>query len=101
MTTVGADFADAELADDAGDVAAAAVARDLTRGATIPAGGKEVEEEEEEEAPLAPPAGCHDAHVVPPSPLVLSALRRLLSADAPPPVCLLYASPPVCLLFAS
>jgi hypothetical protein len=61
MTTVGADFADAELADDAGDVAAAAGARDLARGATIPAGGKEAEEEEEEEAPLAPPAGCRDA----------------------------------------
>jgi hypothetical protein len=58
---VGADFADAELADDAGDVAAAAGARDLARGATIPAGGKEAEEEEEEEAPLAPPAGCRDA----------------------------------------
>jgi hypothetical protein len=56
--------------------------------------------EEEEEAPLAPPAGCRDA-VVPPLPLVLSALRRLLFPDAPPPVCLLYASPPVCLLFAS
>jgi hypothetical protein len=34
-----ADFADAELADDAGDVAAAVVLRDLTRGAAIPAGG--------------------------------------------------------------
>jgi hypothetical protein len=32
---------------------------------------------------------------MPPPPLVLSALRRLLSADASPPVCLLYASPPV------
>jgi hypothetical protein len=53
------DFTDAELTEDAGDVAAAAVARDLTRGATIPAGGEE--EEEEEEALLAPPAGCHDA----------------------------------------
>ena len=39
-------------------------------------------------------------HVVPPPPLVLSVLRRLLSADASPPFCLLYASPPVCLLFA-
>ena len=39
-TTVDArDFADAELADDAGDVAAAAVARDLARGAAIPSGG--------------------------------------------------------------
>jgi len=36
----GADFADAELADDTGDVAAAAVARDLARGATISAGGE-------------------------------------------------------------
>ncbi len=35
-----ADFADAELADNAGDVAAAAVARDLARGAAIPAGGE-------------------------------------------------------------
>ena len=34
------DFANAELVDDAGDVAAAPVARDLARGATIPAGGK-------------------------------------------------------------
>jgi hypothetical protein len=34
------DFADAELADDARDVAAAAVARDLARGATIPTGGE-------------------------------------------------------------
>jgi len=33
-----ADFADAELVDDAGDVAAAVIARDLTRGAAIPAG---------------------------------------------------------------
>jgi hypothetical protein len=33
------DFADIELADDAGDVAAAAVARDLARGAAITAGG--------------------------------------------------------------
>jgi hypothetical protein len=41
------DFANAELADDEGDVPAA-VARDLARGAVIPAGGKEVEEEEEE-----------------------------------------------------
>jgi hypothetical protein len=40
-------------------------------------------------------------HVAPPPPLVLSALRRLLSADASPHVCLLYASPPSCLLFAS
>ena len=39
-----ADIADAELADDVGDVAAAAVARDLARGAAIPAGGEEVEE---------------------------------------------------------
>ena len=36
-----ADFSDAELADDAGDVAAVAVARDLARGAAIPAGGGE------------------------------------------------------------
>ncbi len=35
-----ADFADAKLADDAGDVAAAAIARDLARGAAIPAGGE-------------------------------------------------------------
>ena len=35
-----ADFADIELADDAGDVAAAAVARDLARGAAITAGGE-------------------------------------------------------------
>ena len=34
------DFADAELADNTGDVAAAAVVRDLARGATIPAGGE-------------------------------------------------------------
>jgi hypothetical protein len=34
-----ADFADIELADDAGDIAAAAVARDLVRGAAITAGG--------------------------------------------------------------
>ena len=34
-----ADFADIELADDAGDIAAAAVARDLARGAAITAGG--------------------------------------------------------------
>ena len=40
-------------------------------------------------------------HIAPPLPLVLSALRRLLSADASPPICLLYPSPPVCLLFAS
>jgi hypothetical protein len=65
-------------------------------------GGKEAEEEEEEEeeAPLAPPAGCRDA-----SRRAAAASRPLgaplpLSADASPPVCLLYASP-VCLLFAS
>ncbi len=40
-------------------------------------------------------------HVVPPPPLILSALHCLLSADASPPFCLLYASPPVCLFFAS
>ncbi len=40
-------------------------------------------------------------HIVPPPPLAISTLRRLLSADASPPLCLLYASPPVCLLFAS
>ncbi len=40
-------------------------------------------------------------HVMPPPPLVLSALSCLMSADASPPVCLLYASPPICLLFAS
>ncbi len=34
------DFTNAELKDNAGDVAAAAVARDLKRGATIPAGGE-------------------------------------------------------------
>ena len=33
------DFADIELADDAGDVAATAVARDLARGAVVTAGG--------------------------------------------------------------
>ena len=33
------DFADAELTGDAGDITAAAVARDLTRGAAISAGG--------------------------------------------------------------
>jgi hypothetical protein len=65
----------------------AAFARDLARGAAIPVGRKEAEEEEE--ALPAPP------------PLVLSLLRRLLSADASPPVCLLHASPPVYLLFAS
>ena len=32
-------FANIELADDAGDVAATAVARDLTRGAIVTAGG--------------------------------------------------------------
>ena len=32
-------FANIELADDAGDVAATAVARDLARGATVTAGG--------------------------------------------------------------
>jgi hypothetical protein len=31
-------------------------------------------------------------HVAPPPPLVLSALHRLLSANASPPVCLLFAS---------
>jgi len=36
-----------------------------------------------------------------PPPLGLSRPHRLLSADASPPVCLLYTSPPVCLLFAS
>jgi hypothetical protein len=36
-----ADFADKELADDAGDVAAASVARDLARGAAITEGGEE------------------------------------------------------------
>ena len=39
-------------------------------------------------------------HVMPLPPLVLSALRRLLSADASLPF-VLYASTPVCLLFAS
>ena len=39
-------------------------------------------------------------HVAPLPPLVLSALHRLLSADASPPVCLL-ASRPVYLLFVS
>ena len=46
------DFADAELAEDARDVAAAAVARDLAR---------DLEADEKEEASLAPPAGCRDA----------------------------------------
>ena len=36
---MGADFADAELADDAGDVDAAAVARDLARGGGGGGGG--------------------------------------------------------------
>ena len=45
--------------DDAGDVAATPIARDLARGAAIPAGGKEAEEEEE--ALLPPPAGCRNA----------------------------------------
>jgi len=54
-----ADFVDAELADDAGDVAATVIARDLARDAAIPAGGEEAEEEEE--ARLVPPAGCPDA----------------------------------------
>ena len=40
-------------------------------------------------------------HVAPPPPLFLSALHRLLSAGASPPICLLHASPPVYLLFAS
>ena len=99
-TTVGADFADAELADDAGDVAAAAVARDLARGATIPAGGKEAEEEEEEEeAPLAPPAGWRSAAscpLTPPLPFAsctpplpfascLPASCRVAPVVAPPP----------------
>ena len=53
------DFANAELTDDAGDVAAAAIARDLVRGSAIPAGGKEAGEEEE--TPLATPAGCRNA----------------------------------------
>jgi hypothetical protein len=35
-----ADFSDAKLVVDAGDVAAATIARDLARGATIPVGGK-------------------------------------------------------------
>ncbi len=43
-----ADFSDAELADDAGDIATVAVARDLARGAAIPAGGGNEAEEEEE-----------------------------------------------------
>ena len=51
-----ADFADIELADDVGDIAAAAVARDLVRGAAITAGGEEAASEEEEEAPLVPPS---------------------------------------------
>ena len=38
-------------------------------------------------------------HVVPPPPLALLALCRLLSADASPPFCLLYVSPPIRLFF--
>ena len=85
------DFADAELTEDAGDVTAAAVARDLTRGAAISAGGEE-EEEEEEEALMAPPAGCRDAS------------RRAATAShpfsAPPPLvrwCLHSRLPLACL----
>ena len=94
------DFANGELMDNGGDVAAAAVTRDLVRGAATLAGGKEAERRRRRfrwrlrlvvETP----------HVVPPPPLVLSALRRLLSADASPPICLLYTSPPVYILFAS
>jgi hypothetical protein len=35
----GADFSDAELADNAGNAAAAAITRDLARSAAIPVGG--------------------------------------------------------------
>ncbi len=50
---------------------------------------------------LLPPAVVTTPHVMPLPPLVLSVLRRLLSADDSPPFCHLYASPPICLLFAS
>ena len=84
-----ADSADAELADDAGDVAAAAVARDLVSGAAIPAGGGGGGEG------LGCSVGasgwfsrCLTSCCRPMQPLILSVLRRLLSADASPPVCL-------------
>ena len=80
--------------ENAGDVVATSVARDLARGAAILAGGGGGG------GGLGCSAGasgwlsrrltsCHQ----PPPPLVLLALRRLLSADASPPVCL------VCLPF--
>jgi hypothetical protein len=85
-----------------GDVAAAAIARDLARGAAIPAGG------EGGGGGLGCSAGASGwllqrltSCCRPPPPLVLSAICRLLSADASPPVflvCLPSRLPLVCQL---
>jgi hypothetical protein len=63
------DFANAELMDDVGDVAAAAVTRDLVRGAAIPAGGKEAERRRRRRFRWRLRLVVETPHVVPPPPL--------------------------------
>ena len=89
----------AELVDDAGDIAAAAIARDLVMGAAIPAGGEGGGGGGGGGGGSAGPSGWLSRRLT-------SHHRRLLSSwrsttFCPMIVCLLHASPHVCLLFAS